>query len=91
MPPTQSANALSFFEEHYDRIYRYVVGVVHDSTEAEDLTQETFLRAYRQRDSLREPGALLAWLYRIATHAPSIDCVSACAARRANQKARSKK
>jgi DNA-directed RNA polymerase specialized sigma24 family protein len=26
------------------------------------------LRAYQQRDSLREPGALVAWLYRIATH-----------------------
>ena len=68
MQQTPSADAPSFFEEHYDRIYRYVLGMVHDPTEAEDLTQETFLRAYRQRDSLREAGALVAWLYRIATH-----------------------
>ncbi len=61
-------SAASMFEEYYDRIYRYVVSLVHDPTEAEDLTQETFLRAFRQRDSLREPAALAAWLYRIATH-----------------------
>jgi len=68
MLPTPSADAPAFFEEYYDRIFRYVLGLVRDSVEAEDLTQETFLRAYRQRDSLRDPGALVAWLYRIATH-----------------------
>ncbi len=62
-------NAPGFFEAYYDRVYRYVQSMVHDSNEAEDLTQETFLRAYRERESLRESGALVAWLYRIATHA----------------------
>jgi RNA polymerase sigma-70 factor (ECF subfamily) len=42
--------------------------MVRDRVEAEDLTQETFLRAYRSRDSLREEGARTAWLYRIATN-----------------------
>lgn len=58
----------AFFEAHYDRIFRYVQSMVHDSAEAEDLTQETFLRAFRERESLRESGALVAWLYRISTH-----------------------
>ncbi len=58
----------AFFEAYYDRIYRYVQSMVHDAAEAEDLTQETFLRAFRERESLREAGALVAWLYRIATH-----------------------
>ncbi len=66
--PTAEPAFPSFFEEHYDRILHYILGLVHDSDEAEDLTQETFLRAYSQRDSLRDPGALLSWLYRIATH-----------------------
>src|SRR5512135_2893814 len=61
-------NKQAFFEAYYHRIYRYVQSLVHDSAEAEDLTQETFLRAFRERESLREPGALVAWLYRIATH-----------------------
>jgi RNA polymerase sigma-70 factor (ECF subfamily) len=42
--------------------------MVRDTVEAEDLTQETFLRAYRRRDSLRYEGAQAAWLYQIATH-----------------------
>ena len=64
----EALDSLAFFESHYNRIYRYALSLMRDATEAEDMTQETFLRAYRQRDSLRDPGALLTWLYRIATH-----------------------
>ncbi len=52
----------------YQRILRYINSMVRDEAEAEDLTQETFLRAYRRRDTLREAAAQTAWLYRIATH-----------------------
>ncbi len=33
-------------EADYNRLYRYVLSLVHDAHEAEDLTQETFLRAH---------------------------------------------
>jgi RNA polymerase sigma-70 factor (ECF subfamily) len=66
MVPTTEASAL--FSTYRDRIYRYVLSLVHDPPEAEDLTQETFLRAYSHRDSLRDPNAVRGWLYRIATH-----------------------
>ena len=56
------------FSAHYATILRYVRSIVRDATEAEDLTQETFLRAYRSRDSLRDPDAMLPWLYSVATH-----------------------
>ncbi len=61
-------DASVLFQGDYQRIYRYILSMVRDSAEAEDLTHETFLRAYRRRDSLREEGAQTAWLYRIATH-----------------------
>ena len=61
-------NATDIFQGDYERIFRYIMSMVHDTAEAEDLTQETFLRAYRRRDSLRDEGAQTAWLYRIATH-----------------------
>lgn len=61
-------NASIIFKGDYQRIFRYIVSMVRDTTDAEDLTQETFLRAVRSRDSLREEGAQTAWLYRIATH-----------------------
>ena len=56
------------FETYHDRIYRYVLRMVKNPAEAEDLTQDTFLRAYRGGDSLRDPEAVRGWLYRIATH-----------------------
>lgn len=56
------------FKGDYPRIYRYILSMVQDTAEAEDLTQETFLRAYRNRASLRDEAAQTAWLYRIATH-----------------------
>jgi RNA polymerase sigma-70 factor (ECF subfamily) len=62
------SNASVFFKGDYQRIFRYILSMVKDTTEAEDLTQETFLRAYRRRDSLRDENARTAWLYRIATH-----------------------
>lgn len=61
-------DAGQLFEMHRDRIYRYVLHLVHNAAEAEDLTQETFLRAHRCRESLHDPGAVVSWLYRIATH-----------------------
>jgi len=56
------------FQLYRDRIYRYILGSVHDESEAEDLTQEAFLRAHRQLHTLRDPAALAVWLYRIATN-----------------------
>ncbi len=61
-------NAAVNFKGDYQRIFRYVMSMVRNTAEAEDLTQETFLRAYRRRDSLQNEGAQTAWLYRIATN-----------------------
>ncbi len=65
MVPTDEASTL--FRKYHDRIYRYLLHLVHNPSEAEDLTQEAFLRAHSHRDSLRDPNAVRGWLYRIAT------------------------
>jgi len=67
-PPGSVDAEWEIFTANRDRIFRYVLGMVHDPAEAEDLTQETFLRAYRGQASLRDPDAARGWLYRIATH-----------------------
>lgn len=54
--------------EHRSRIYRYVLSMARDPDVAEDLTQETFLRALRGLGSLRDRAALMPWLYRLATN-----------------------
>ena len=55
------------FESHRARIQAYIRSMIRDSSEAEDLTQDTFLRAHARRDALRDPEAVTGWLYRIAT------------------------
>lgn len=47
-------------------LFRYLRGLVGDHQQAEDLLQETFLRAYRSIGSLHDPSLLRSWLYRIA-------------------------
>ena len=51
--------------------------------EAEDLTQETFLRAWRRRETYARRASLRAWLYRIATNA----CLDALEKRPADARA----
>lgn len=53
---------------HREAIVRYIRGIVRDEAEAEDLTQETLLRAYDKLASLEDPARLVPWLYRIATN-----------------------
>ncbi len=58
------------FGELYDRYAPLVRAVCYDATgdltEAQDLAQEVFLRAYRRLGSLREPDRVAPWLVGIA-------------------------
>ena len=52
-------------EEQYDKIYRYCYFKLYDKQLAQDITQETFLRFYRQGLSF-DHGRELPYLYTIA-------------------------
>jgi RNA polymerase sigma-70 factor (ECF subfamily) len=67
-PVCDATDAGALFTAYRDRIRRYILRMVRDPAEAEDLTQETFLRAHRRLYLLRHPEAVDGWLYRIATH-----------------------
>jgi RNA polymerase sigma-70 factor (ECF subfamily) len=55
------------YEEHFDRIYRYVILRVRNQAEAEDITQQVFLKALENIGSYRWRGMPFAsWLFRIA-------------------------
>ena len=47
-------------------LLRYAITLTGSGTAAEDLVQETMVRALERSESLVEPGALRSWLYRIA-------------------------
>lgn len=54
--------------DHHDEIFRYLWRLLAHAQEAEDLTQEVFMRAYRAYDRLRPDSNIRAWLYKIATN-----------------------
>ena len=53
---------------HHSEIFRYLLRVTSRSGDADDLSQETFLRAYRAWDGLDEDANVRAWLFTIATN-----------------------
>ncbi len=55
------------YEEHFDKIYRYVTLRIGNKTEAEDMTQQVFLNALKSISSFKWKGIpFSAWLFRIA-------------------------
>ena len=53
---------------HGPRIYRLVARLLADRTAAEDVTQETFVRAWRGLRSFRGDAQFTTWLHRIAVN-----------------------
>nr|WP_280265870.1 RNA polymerase sigma factor SigE [Nocardia wallacei] len=53
--------------EHADRVYRLAYRLTGDPQDAEDLTQETFIRVFRSLSNY-QPGTFEGWLHRITTN-----------------------
>ncbi|MCP4518824.1 MAG: sigma-70 family RNA polymerase sigma factor, partial [Delftia sp.] len=57
----------AIFTRSQDRIYNYVCRMVGDPIEAQDLTQDSFIKAYKALQRGDAPANPSAWLYRIAS------------------------
>jgi RNA polymerase sigma-70 factor (ECF subfamily) len=55
-------------ERHSAEIFAYVWRMLHETHDAEDCLQETFLRAFRSYGRVRTGTNYRAWLYKIATN-----------------------
>ncbi|MDL9946001.1 RNA polymerase sigma factor SigE [Gordonia sp. ABSL11-1] len=53
--------------EHADRVYRLAYRLSGNQHDAEDLTQETFIRVFRSLKNYK-PGTFEGWLHRITTN-----------------------
>jgi RNA polymerase sigma-70 factor (ECF subfamily) len=51
------------------KLARLLSQFIHDAAEVEDVTQETFIKAYRSLSSFRGDSAFYTWLYRIGINA----------------------
>lgn len=53
---------------YQQRVYWHVRKMVIDHDDADDLTQEVFIKIHRYIDTFREDSQLFTWIYRIATN-----------------------
>ncbi len=83
MITTMNANIYEFnriYEEYHAKLFRYLARFVGED-DAEDLTQEVFVKIHKALDNFRGESKLSTWIYRIATNtatdrlrSPSLNC-----------------
>ena len=63
----EEAAFAQLYEEHFDKIYRYLAFKIGNRIEAEDMTQQVFINALKSISSFKWKGVpFSAWLFRIA-------------------------
>jgi RNA polymerase sigma factor (sigma-70 family) len=58
--------------KYQQRVYWHVRKLVIDHDDADDLTQDTFVKVWKNLGNFRQDAALFTWIYRIATN----ECLS---------------
>ncbi|HEX2954979.1 MAG TPA: RNA polymerase sigma factor [Bacillota bacterium] len=53
------------YQENSIKVYRLALGLSGNAQDAEEITQEAFLRAYRSFDTFRGASSFFTWIYRI--------------------------
>jgi RNA polymerase sigma-70 factor (ECF subfamily) len=53
---------------YQDRVYNYVLRMIYDPMEAQDVAQDTFVRAWQGLPRFRGASSFQTWLYRIASN-----------------------
>jgi len=56
----------TLYRRYVERIYAYLYSFTYNATEAEDMTSQTFLSAWKGLRHYREQGTFAAWLFHIA-------------------------
>jgi RNA polymerase sigma factor (sigma-70 family) len=71
-PETKSYGFNLLVREYQERVYWHVRKMVIDHDDADDLTQEVFIKIWKNLEKFREDAKLYTWVYRIATN----ECLS---------------
>ena len=67
----QSGRAEAFVElarRLHERVYRTIYGMTRHPQDADDLTQETFMTAYKALPGFKQRSSFYTWVYRIAVN-----------------------
>lgn len=54
------------YKNNFDRIYTFIYSISNSKSLAEDITQEAFIKAYKNINTLRSQSKISAWLNKIA-------------------------
>jgi RNA polymerase sigma-70 factor, ECF subfamily len=66
MSPEETAGLGEKMMSYREDVFRICLGFSRNPQDAEDLSQEAYLKALRKIGTVRDPGALKPWLLRIA-------------------------
>lgn len=59
---------LKIVENYKDRVFRLALGIIRNRQEAEDITQEVFIRVFRSIKDFKYRSLLKTWIFRIAVN-----------------------
>jgi len=59
---------MRFISDHKENIYRLAYSYVKNKDDALDIVQEAIYKAMESRSSLKDPGAVRSWFYRIVVN-----------------------
>jgi len=68
LSPADSQPLSELFRQHGPRVYRRALRLLGNPADAEEATQEIFIRALRSVEGFRQQSQLTTWLYQITTH-----------------------
>ncbi|WP_214466611.1 sigma-70 family RNA polymerase sigma factor [Microbacterium flavescens] len=69
MPDDDAARLAALYDAHAGSVWRYVVHLTGDRSGADDVVQETLLRAWRTPRILeQEPSSTRSWMFTVARH-----------------------
>lgn len=67
-PETRNYGFNLLVRAYQQKVYWHVRKMVIDHDDADDVTQEVFIKVHRNIDGFREDARLFTWIYRIATN-----------------------
>lgn len=66
--PSNTSSYELLVQRHMNRVYNMVYRVVLNKEEAEDITQEVFVKVFNNMKKFEQQASFSSWLYRIATN-----------------------
>jgi RNA polymerase sigma-70 factor (ECF subfamily) len=66
MSPEPENSFFAIYDRHFSSVRRFIGAVVKDDFTADDLAQETFVRAYKSIGTLKTDSSMAPWLMQIA-------------------------